>query len=107
MNAKLPVKIKKRYSINSEIRVLEESLKTMKPEDEGYERTVKALERLYAIRCQKSATKWKILIGVGGLGVTAASGLLAYKKDASDEIVRNKNTMNIFGKLFGGITKWL
>lgn len=100
--------------LDEEILRLEENLKTMSVIDEQYEPTVKALENLYGIRqsrdeslekCKKDRrTKGesiaKIGTSVGMLGLCAAGLFLSYRIDNSDEILRNKQTLGFFNKIF-------
>lgn len=109
------------WTIDDEITALEENLKTLPIGDPIRDKTMDELQKLYQIKKTKNegskvdseitknkhetASNWAKVAGgvvgtVGGLWLTAKMGNKAYKIDESDDIVQNKNTMNIFNKIF-------
>ena len=101
-------------NLDSEILRLEENLKTLSVMDDEYAPTVEALEKLHNIRqsrdeskerCAKDhRTKGEVITKIGTsiamVGLCAAGLFLSYKVDNSDEILRNKQTLGFFNKIF-------
>lgn len=100
--------------LDAEILRLECNLKTLSVVDEQYEPTVDMLRKLYDIRqsrdesmekCAKDRrtegeTIAKIGTSVAMVGLCAAGLFLSYKVDSSDEILKNKQTLGFFNKIF-------
>lgn len=101
-------------NLDSEILRLEENLKTLSVLDDEYAPTVEALEKLHNIRQSRDESKercakdhrtkgevWaKIGTSIAMVGLCAAGLFLSYKVDNSDEILRNKQTLGFFNKIF-------
>ena len=101
-------------NLDNEILRLEENLKTLSVMDTEYTPTMEALEKLHDIRqsrdeskerCAKDhRTKGEVLAKIGTsiamVGLCAAGLFLSYKVDNSDEILRNKQTLGFFNKIF-------
>lgn len=101
-------------NLDKKILEIQSELLTMKPTDEGYAECANALANHLKVRNEYLESKaktakdkssvWDVLVkagyAVGTIGVSAIGLSLAYKVDSSDEIVRNKSTLGIIGKLF-------
>lgn len=108
------VRPKDEVNLDSEILRLEENLKTLSVLDDEYAPTVEALEKLHDIRQSRDESKekcakdrrtkgevWtKIGTSIAMVGLCAAGLFLSYKVDNSDEILRNKQTLGFFNKIF-------
>ena len=83
-------------NLDAEILRLEENLKTLSVMDDEYTPTMEALEKLHGIRQSRNESKEKCAM----VGLCAAGLFLSYKVDNSDEILRNKQTLGVFNKIF-------
>ncbi len=101
-------------NLDAEILRLEENLKKLSVMDEEYTPTMEALEKLHSIRQSRDESKekcakdrrtkgevWtKIGTSIAMVALCAAGLFLSYKVDNSDEILRNKQTLGFFNKIF-------
>ena len=101
-------------NLDLEILRLEENLKTLSVVDEQYGPTMDALEKLHSIRQSRNESKEKcdkdrrskgetiakIGSSIAMVGLCAAGLFLSYRIDNSDEILRNKQTLGFFNKIF-------
>lgn len=93
---------KRRWSLKREIKKNEELLEAVEANDPLYKPTLDSIEQCSKIRNAKAETRAKVLQAVGTVGLTALALFAAYKVDSSDDIVRNKNSLGIFNKVFKG-----
>lgn len=90
----------KKWNVSKEASSLGESLKTLKPGDEGYKETLEAIEKCSKINESKWTTISTVFKNVAMVLVCAGVGVLAYSVDKSDEIPKNKFTKELFHKIF-------
>ena len=93
-------KKEKKWNISREASSLGESLKTLKPGDEGYEETLAAIEKCAKISESKWTTISTAFKNVATVIVCAGIGILAYSVDKSNEIPKNKFSKELFHKFF-------
>lgn len=93
-------KKEKKWNVSKEASSLGESLKTLKPGDEGYNETLEAIEKCSKINESKWTTISTVFKNVAMVLVCAGVGVLAYSVDKSDEIPKNKFTKELFHKIF-------
>lgn len=93
-------KKEKKWNVSREANSLGESLKTLKPGDEGYEETLAAIEKCSKINESKWTTISTVFKNIGLVIVCAGVGVLAYSVDKSNEIPKNKLTKELFHKIF-------
>ena len=93
-------KKEKKWNVPKEGSFLGESLKTLKPGDEGYNETLEAIEKCSKINESKWTTISTVFKNVAMVLVCAGIGYLAYSVDKSDEIPKNKFTKELFHKIF-------
>lgn len=93
-------KKEKKWNVSKEASSLGESLKTLKPGDEGYKETLDAIEKCSKINESKWTTISTVFKNVATVLVCAGVGILAYSVDKSDEIPKNKFTKEFFHKIF-------
>lgn len=100
--------------IQDKIDKLTEELDGMEVTDENYEATVEAIARLMEMRDKSKESKARAgkdngsrigsivsaLTGFGTLALATAMGCKAYKIDQSDELIKNKNSLGFFNKIF-------
>lgn len=101
-------------NLDGKILEIQSELKAMKPTDDGYAKLSNALADHLKVRndyleskaktAKDRSSVWDVIIkagyAVGAIGVSVLGLSLAYKVDSSDEIIRNKSTLGIVGKLF-------
>lgn len=68
--------------------------------DTEYSASLESVKKLIDIRNSRTELWSKIGQVVGTLAIGAAVAFTAFKIDNSDEIPRNKNSMNLFGRFF-------
>ena len=93
-------KKEKKWNVSKEASSLGESLKTLKPGDEGYKETLEAIEKGSKINESKWTTISTVFKNVAMVLVCAGVGVLAYSVDKSNEIPKNKLTKELFHKIF-------
>lgn len=93
-------KHRKHWTLRKEKRAQMENAKTLGVDDKTYKPTLDAVEQMTKIRNMN----WDIFLkGLQIVGTLALGGLVAkaaYGVDKSDEILKNKNSMGLFGKVF-------
>lgn len=106
-------KVKKK-DIQDKIDKLTEELDGMEVTDDRYDKTVEAIARLMEMRDKSKESKARAgkdssskigslvsaVTGFGTLALATVMGSLAYKIDQSDELVKNKNSLGFFNKIF-------
>ena len=93
-------KKEKKWNVSKEANSLSESLKTLRPGDEGYEETLDAIEKCSKINESKWTTISTVFKNVAMVFVCAGVGILAYSVDKGNEIPKNKFTKELFHKIF-------
>lgn len=106
-------KVKKK-DIQDKIDQLTEELDGMDVTDERYDKTVEAIACLMEMRDKSKESKARAgkdngskigsiisaATGFGTLAIAAVMGSKAYSIDKSDELVKNKNSLGFFNKIF-------
>lgn len=114
MPKKVKVEDQQLANINAKILELQLDLQSMDPTDDEYKSYSEALTaqlknrndylESMARRVKDKMSVWDVLTkagyAVGAITVSVIGLSLAYRMDSSDEIVRNKSTLGIVGKLF-------
>lgn len=104
----------KKKDIQSKIDRLSEELDQMDVADDRYDKTVEAIAQLMEIRDKSTESKARAgkdngsrigsiisaATGFGTLAIAAVMGSKAYAIDKSDELVKNKNSLGFFNKIF-------
>lgn len=104
----------KKKDIQEKIDKLTEELDGLEVTDENYDKTVEAIARLMEVRDKSKESKARAgkdngskigaiisaATGFGTLAIAAVMGSKAYAIDRSDELVKNKNSLGFFNKIF-------
>lgn len=90
----------KPWKLSKEEKLLTSNLKTMSVGDEQYDKTLKSIDVITRVRNSKTESAAKVAKDVATVVVMVGLGILAYGKDASDTVMRNKNTLGVFNKVF-------
>lgn len=90
---------RRRWTTRREVKALENALGDLTPGDDEYAPALNSIEQLTRIRNTKIETGVKALKEIGMLAICGAVAVAAYSIDKSDEIPRNKTSMNVFGRI--------
>jgi hypothetical protein len=91
-------KRERRWTLRREKAKKESELKLLEVDDPKYKLTLEAVEKTTKVRNSNIDTFVNFAQKLGMLGLAIGATLLAYSVDKSDNIPRNKQSMNIFNK---------
>ena len=93
-------KLQGRWTLKRETKRQEELLKAAEAKDDTYKSALDSIQKCTEIRARRAETRAKVFQAVGTVGLTALALFAAYKVDKSDDLLRNKQSLGVFNKIF-------
>ena len=93
-------KFKRRWTLKREIRAQEDILESLGTNHHLYGPALDSIKTCTEIRARRAETRAKVFQAVGTVGLTALALFAAYKVDKSDDLLRNKQSLGVFNKIF-------